>query len=667
MVIGEDGCHPECLNGCNTDEGKIPTATSDSCFACKNYNFSGHCVPACPDGSYETPEKSCVLCSKKCVTCYGPLENQCLSCQAPKLFISSLTSCLKKCPRGWRSNKDGDTCVPCPPNCANCNSDDDCENCLRGFYLRTDTQGCVATCPDGQFKDETTMTCQFCHADCDTCTGSRQTQCAKCKKGSHYFHRKCSKEACPSGYFADLNISECAPCPKGCKSCLSPDSCEVCDKGWTLINGKYCVPILSTKCPHGDMYFNNRTGTCLECHPNCGTCFEGTSEGCLSCKHSTRERPALMHISSCLEENCPDQTFQYNNECRHCAHACKRCSSLQKCDICHSGYFLTSTGHCVPSCPMGQYGTNETHSNQCKPCPSTCLECVNLTTCSLCEEKTPFLTLDHTCVDRCPLGTFKNDDDHRCLMCHASCHSCSGPSHNDCLSCPPGTRLHDYTCQSCNLEHYYDTTTSTCQKCHESCHTCTGPLPSECMSCAKPTFHLDENKTCVPCCKSVNSNNNNDIGIENTIEDFETCCLCDEKEQTCFPREHVNGNKKRSSARELVNTSYLDAIVVFFTMLLFTFMAIVAYRKYKWSRRRVIRAKWRRSNSSNHQYEKLPTQNGCDEIELMQNDNKTMLEEEEDDSEDDDEIDISSHRFGDERRRLLMHNDRKCSPLTITT
>ena len=675
VAASEDGCHPECVNGCTK------LASSDSCHSCRNYNFMGNCVPACPDGSYETPENTCELCSKKCSKCHGPLESQCLSCPSGKLLMPSTASCLKKCPRGWRAASN--TCLACPTNCANCNNEDRCENCLMGFYLRTDTQECVASCPDGQFKDNRTMTCQFCDADCDTCFGPRPTQCARCKKGSHYFHRKCSKEACPTGYFADLNISECVPCPKGCQTCLGPDSCDVCEKGWSLINGKYCIPSLSAKCPQEGMYFNNRTGTCSSCHPNCGTCFDGTPEGCLSCNHQIgsvahdkgHTRLSLMHISSCLEEACPEQTFQFNHECRHCAHACKICSSLQKCDVCHLGYFLTKTGHCVPSCPLGQFGSVE-GNNTCQDCPRTCLECVNATTCSVCEDKTPFLTLEGNCVDRCPFGTYKNGEDHRCLNCHASCHSCSGAGSSDCLSCPPGTRLHDYSCQSCSLGRYYDTATSNCQKCHQSCQTCSGPLQSECLSCPSPNLHLDENKTCVPCCSSniatepaafaTNviqgpSNEGNDGEVENTvIEQTSTCCLCDEKTGKCLPREHLNGNKKRGT-RELVSTNYLDAFVVFMTMLLVTSLAIVGYRKYKWSRRRIIRAKWRRV----HQYEKVPTNSnsnhGCeDDLDLMQSNNGSTsfnpADDFSDSEEDGDEVDISMHRFGDERRRLLMHN-----------
>ena len=292
-------------------------------------------------------------------------------------------------------------CIPCPLSCVNCDTNFDCENCAMGYYLQTDTRTCVTVCPDGQYKDSNTRTCQPCHPDCDTCVGPRDTQCSRCKSGSYYFQRKCTKQGCPMGYFADLYISECAPCPKGCHTCSAPDSCELCEPGWSLVNRKLCTPSMSTaKCPQGGaIFYSNHTGQCEACSSLCGTCFDGSKDGCLSCNPETN-RP-LLHINSCIEgHHCPDSTFQFNNECRHCAHACNKCSSLQKCDTCHPGYYLTDTGHCVPDCPLGQYPDE----GMCKSCPLLCKACLNATVCSECPDKTPFLMSDGSCADRCPLG-----------------------------------------------------------------------------------------------------------------------------------------------------------------------------------------------------------------------------------------------------------------------
>jgi len=402
-----------------------------------------------------------------------------------------------------------------------------------GYYLQTDTRTCVTVCPDGQYKDSNTRTCQPCHPDCDTCVGPRDTQCSRCKSGSYYFQRKCTKQGCPMGYFADLYISECAPCPKGCHTCSAPDSCELCEPGWSLVNRKLCTPSMSTaKCPQGGaIFYSNHTGQCEACSSLCGTCFDGSKDGCLSCNPETN-RP-LLHINSCIEgHHCPDSTFQFNNECRHCAHACNKCSSLQKCDTCHPGYYLTDTGHCVPDCPLGQYPDE----GMCKSCPLLCKACLNATVCSECPDKTPFLMSDGSCADRCPLGTYQEQN--RCLPCHGSCLSCSGPERINCLSCPAGTRLHDYICQSCALGTYYESLSNKCNKCHQGCSTCSGPLTSDCMSCMDPNLHLDENNTCVPCCNTLDPE-----------ESSENCCPCDEKNMKCLVEKDLehNGSKKRRS------------------------------------------------------------------------------------------------------------------------
>ena len=134
-------------------------------------------------------------------------------------------------------------------------------------------------------------------------------------------------------------------------------------------------------------------------------------------------------------------------------------------------------------------------------------------------------------------------DHNRCLPCHGSCLSCSGPAKQDCLSCPAGTRLHDYSCQSCALGNYYESMSNKCYKCHEGCSTCSGPLASDCMSCSDSNLHLDENNTCVPCCHAFHGSK----GISESTT--KNCCQCDETNMKCLQGKDLEyyGNKKRRS------------------------------------------------------------------------------------------------------------------------
>ena len=626
VSIKEDGCHPECANGCLKD-----SPASDMCNACQHFNMSGYCVPACPQGTYETPEKTCEPCSKACLTCYGGLSTNCLSCGGPNkgLLYYPKTQCVKQCPQGFREDSNH-VCVTCSAShCLGCNDADECEICGKGLYLRTDTKTCVPTCPQGHYEDKSTRTCQLCHPDCDTCVGPRDTQCAKCKKGSFYFQRKCRAE-CPGGFFPDLSIAECVPCPKGCRACLAYDSCEICDQDWTLVSGKFCAPTLSTKCAHGGMYFNHHSGTCQDCNSTCGTCFDGTTEGCLTCSVA---KP-LLHINSCTDEHCPDTTFQVNNECRHCAHSCNKCTNLQKCDTCHTGYYLTQTGHCVSSCPLGQFADEK----ECKSCPTNCAGCLNATVCTECPVEAPMLTQDNACVDRCPLGSYK--DQNRCLPCHGSCHSCTGPTSKDRLSCPPGNRLHDYTCQSCKLGHFYDTSSQlACKPCHASCSSCSGSLGTDCLSC-QAKLHLDDNNTCVPCCESSEESNATT-----------SCCKCDVLKQGC-KAEH--GNTQKRSMRDFVATRTLDVFLIFSTMVLIPMVCLLAYKKYRRRSRKPRGVKWKRGH-----YEKVPTIQGCDEVD---DDDRIDMILGDNDSEDD-EVNVTTHFYGEERRRLLKNGSQDQSPI----
>jgi hypothetical protein len=39
---------------------------------------------------------------------------------------------------------------------------------------------------------------------------------------------------------------------------------------------------------------------------------------------------------------------------------------------------------------------------------------------------------------KCDPGTYLNEENMMCLLCHPSCGSCKGPSEKDCLSCTHG-------------------------------------------------------------------------------------------------------------------------------------------------------------------------------------------------------------------------------------
>lgn len=81
-----------------------------------------------------------------------------------------------------------------------------------------------------------------------------------------------------------------------------------------------------------------------------------------------------------------------------------------------------------------------------------------------------------------------------CLLdCDRSCLTCSGHGPSSCLTCDNNRRKDDdgqcVWLNQCDLTSYMDQN-SQCHPCHRSCHRCSGPAANQCLSCNKPSFLL---------------------------------------------------------------------------------------------------------------------------------------------------------------------------------
>lgn len=110
------------------------------------------------------------------------------------------------------------------------------------------------------------------------------------------------------------------------------------------------------------------------------------------------------------------------------------------------------------------------------------------------------------CVSTCPTGTFSASG--ACLQCHPDCASCSGPSFNQCSTCPSKLPvLTSGRClPTCSQTEFFDRTTSTCQACDPSCSSCSSSGPSHCLACSSSTQVLRAG-TCV----SANCNGSSNV------------------------------------------------------------------------------------------------------------------------------------------------------------
>jgi hypothetical protein len=99
-------------------------------------------------------------------------------------------------------------------------------------------------------------------------------------------------------------------------------------------------------------------------------------------------------------------------------------------------------------------------------------------------------------VTSCPSNSFSSTG--TCVTCHPDCASCSGPSFNQCSSCPAANPvLTNGRClPTCSRSQYFDSTSSSCQSCDSSCSSCSGPGPSNCLACSSSNQVL-RSGTCV--------------------------------------------------------------------------------------------------------------------------------------------------------------------------
>lgn len=95
---------------------------------------------------------------------------------------------------------------------------------------------------------------------------------------------------------------------------------------------------------------------------------------------------------------------------------------------------------CTTDCPPGYYEENT--GLICAPCHESCLTCdtsaTDCTSCGSSADVVYFLHIDAFCYETCPerfYGEIVNGSTNLCSDCDVKCQICSGPSHDECMSC----------------------------------------------------------------------------------------------------------------------------------------------------------------------------------------------------------------------------------------
>lgn len=145
------------------------------------------------------------------------------------------------------------------------------------------------------------------------------------------------------------------------------------------------------------------------------------------------------------------------------------------CLSCSSSEVLEN-GECKSVCQDGYY----MHDQRCLECDARCRTCVDSASkCQSCPEK--LLLFENACYNRCPEGSFYNQQLYRCERCHGSCRTCRGIEQTDCVSCSAGRAYHINLCLESCPERYFNNS-GRCDLCDQKCRSCEGSA-SNCLEC----------------------------------------------------------------------------------------------------------------------------------------------------------------------------------------
>ncbi len=127
------GSNVFCLT-CNSANLRVLSATGNNCI--------------CQDGYYDGGVALCSRCYSTCLTCNGPLNSNCLTCDTTLRTLAGST-----CICGLRYYDSNNICSPCSYSCLNCTNSmpNGCNACNLTAYRILNTTTNTCSCMDGYY------------------------------------------------------------------------------------------------------------------------------------------------------------------------------------------------------------------------------------------------------------------------------------------------------------------------------------------------------------------------------------------------------------------------------------------------------------------------------------------------------------------------------------
>ena len=287
MSLTVEPCYPSC----RTCEKESTSRTNQFCLECKESFYFKENTQNCFTReeivelypNYYLDENFAIFCkcNRNCKTCFGPLEDNCLSCPYENMYLNNGT-CL--CINGTYMTKDfrgNNYCEDCYKNCLTCKeggneTNMNCDSCLedkikndkecytifdedsKSFYIsendsiisscyelyqkyiKENSNECITDLEQGYFLyNNTTGLIVQCDSSCKTCSYNR-TYCDSCNENFFLQEGICVSNCSPK-YYLDTENNKCKKCHENCLYC---DTGEEIDSFGNLIIMK-CVQCLN--------------------------------------------------------------------------------------------------------------------------------------------------------------------------------------------------------------------------------------------------------------------------------------------------------------------------------------------------------------------------------------------------------------------------------------
>ncbi|CAB3382971.1 Hypothetical predicted protein [Cloeon dipterum] len=275
--------------------------------------------------------KEGLVCDKECSKdgCWGPGNNQCLSCANYQLG----NECVHDCESKGIYKAEGKICKHCHTECMDTCFGPGPDKCASCKHVR-DGPFCTKTCPDSKYTS-TSNVCEECHVNCVFgCNGPEntigKTGCNSCEKAiingdinvESCLHKN---ESCPDGYFYEwvgpqeqgplkplAGKAICRKCHPRCKKCTGfgfhVQVCQECSK---YKRGEQC----EDECPT-DHFVDSVTQECVPCSVECRGCTGPKNSDCFSCRNykiyqngGRGDNTTAFNCTSSCPESIPHKNF----------------------------------------------------------------------------------------------------------------------------------------------------------------------------------------------------------------------------------------------------------------------------------------------------------------------------------------------------------------------